>query len=99
MKSSEDKKKKHIKKRKRDDLPVFDSDHDFLKAFEKNNEIDTDQKDFKENPESPKKTENPEKEDFAQLLEESFKKKGKHTICKKEGTYLFNKKTKTVSAC
>jgi DNA-nicking Smr family endonuclease len=63
--------KKLLKKQKINNLPVFDSDEDFLEAFEKNKTGNTE-----ENPENDNQSlVNPEKEDFKTLLEESFKKK------------------------
>ena len=36
------KEKKHVKKHRKNDLPIFDSDHDFLEAFEKKDGLKTD---------------------------------------------------------
>ena len=79
------KKKKGVEKQDKNDLPVFDSDHDFLKAFEKKEGIETGyphkvQKDkhgitlldaMQEGGSFPGNT---IKEDFAGMLEASFKK-------------------------
>jgi DNA-nicking Smr family endonuclease len=82
-----------LNKRNKNNLPVFDSDHDFLKAFEKREKIKTGtQKSVFIGPpeknqtdrhgvkvldnlsEENSLTENSTKEDFIELLEESFKK-------------------------
>ncbi|MBU8850282.1 MAG: Smr/MutS family protein [Desulfobacterales bacterium] len=83
MGNKEKKKQKNFKKKKKNDLPVFDSDHDFLKAFEKKNEIKTDKKRNQINrhgvqvlddlSDNHNFRENPSKEIFSELLEESFK--------------------------
>ncbi|MCK5836590.1 MAG: hypothetical protein KAH09_04940 [Desulfobacula sp.] len=36
------KEKKYVKKHRKNDLPIFDSDHDFLEAFEKKDGLKTD---------------------------------------------------------
>jgi len=73
MKDSKKKKKKNLKKRNKNNLPVFDSDHDFLNVFEKNEE-NRDHRNLTKNPEV---SEDPVKENFAELLEKSFKQKEK----------------------
>ena len=82
MGNKENKQKKDLKKQNKNDLPIFDSDHDFSKAFEKN-EIKTDEKTIQINKHGVPVldtlsgdrnfTENRGEEDFAELLEESFK--------------------------
>ena len=91
MENKENKDKKRFKKRNKNDLPVFDSAHDFLKAFTKKNKIKTDnrennfiesQKKSQLNKHGVKVIDNlsqnqnftESKEDFSELLEESFKK-------------------------
>ncbi len=92
MVNKEKKEKKALKQQNKNDLPVFDSDHDFLKAFIKKDEIKT--KHQEDNGIDPRKkiqinkhgievintlpvdhnfTET--KENFSELLEESFKKR------------------------
>ncbi|WP_299978972.1 Smr/MutS family protein [Desulfobacula sp.] len=81
--NKENKENKDLKKQNKNDLPIFDSDHDFLKAFEKKNEIKTDKKKIQTNKhgvqvldtlsDNRNFIENRGKEDFAELLEESFK--------------------------
>ena len=98
------KEKKYFKKRKKNNLPVFDSDHDFLKVFEKKEEIKTDNP--KKNQinkhgvqvlddlaEDQSSRENIIKEDFTQLLEESFKN-GKATSVKKTPPMSVKKRIK-----
>jgi len=78
------KEKKNARKRNKNDLPVFDSEHDFLKIFTKKKEIETDKKKIQINKhgvqvlgvlsDEQNFTETPSKENFAELLEESFKK-------------------------
>jgi len=78
------KEKKNVRKRNKNDLPVFDSEHDFLKVFTKKKEIETDKKKIQINKhgvqvlgvlsDEQNFTETPSKENFAELLEESFKK-------------------------
>jgi len=78
------KEKKNVRKRNKNDLPVFDSEHDFLKIFTKKKEIETDKKKIQINKhgvqvlgvlsDEQNFTETPSKENFAELLEESFKK-------------------------
>jgi len=88
MGNKEKKKRRDLKKQIKNDLPVFDSDHDFLKAFEKSDKIKSDE--IKSEslrpsqlnkhgvpvldsfPEDNDSTEN-NSVDFVQLLEESFK--------------------------
>ena len=91
MENKENKDKKRFKKRNKNDLPVFDSAHDFLKAFTKKNKIKTDNREnnFIESPKKPQLNKHgvkvidnlfqnqnfiESKEDFSELLEESFKK-------------------------
>jgi DNA-nicking Smr family endonuclease len=104
------KEKKDLGKRNKNDLPVFDSDHDFLRAFEKTDEIKSDeikpdkQKIQKKNQldkhrvkvldtlsDDKSFTEN--REDFAELLEESFKK-GKEKPIKKTSPMPVKKRIK-----
>lgn len=73
---------RHLKKRNKNNPPVLDSDQDFLAAFEKkDNGHDQQEKMGKESKvldKSPGETDtmgSAVKEDFAQLLEESFKNK------------------------
>jgi len=80
---------KKPKKQKKNKFPIFESGHDFLKSFEKNEEIKAEQgnKPSLEIPinrhgvkmldnlqENEDMTSDPLKEDFSKLLEESFKK-------------------------
>ena len=74
------KEKKNVRKRNKNDLPVFDSEHDFLKIFTKKKEIETDKKKIQINKhgvqvlgvlsDEQNFTETPSKENFAELLEE-----------------------------
>ena len=85
MDNTEKKKKNGLKKLDKNDLPVLDSGHDFLKAFEKKDkkEIKADKKKIQVNkhgvqvldalPDDWNFTKNRIKENFAELLEESFK--------------------------
>ncbi len=88
MGNKEKKKRRDLKKQIKNDLPVFDSDHDFFKAFKKSDKIKSDE--IKSEslrpsqlnkhgvpvldsfPEDNDSTEN-NSVDFVQLLEESFK--------------------------
>lgn len=69
-----------MKKRNKHDLPVFHSDEDFIKAFEKKlpdeNDEKTrlDEKKWVRRPENKNETEDEPEEDFEALLEESFQK-------------------------
>ena len=98
------KEKKYFKKLKKNNLPIFDSDHDFLKVFEKKEEIKTDNP--KKNQinkhgvqvlddlsEDQSSRENIIKEDFTQLLEESFKN-GKAKSVKKTPPMSVKKRIK-----
>ena len=104
------KEKKDLRKLNKNDLPIFDSDHDFLKAFEKPKKIESDkikpeekkiQKESQLNkhgvkvldlqPEDKDFTEN--RVDFAELLEESFKK-GKEKSLKKTSPMPVKKRIK-----
>ncbi|MCD4678159.1 MAG: Smr/MutS family protein [Desulfobacula sp.] len=98
------KEKKYFKKLKKNNLPIFDSDHDFLKVFEKKEEIKTDNP--KKNQinkhgvqvlddlsEDQSSRENIIKEDFTQLLEESFKN-GKAKSVKKTPPMSIKKRIK-----
>lgn len=82
------KKKKHGQKQNKNDLPIFDSDQDFLRAFNKEGDIKINhgKDDFIEstpknkhgmpviNPLSNGQSLKEDEVDFAELLEESFKK-------------------------
>lgn len=92
MVKKEKKQKKPLKQQNKNDLPVFDSDHDFLRAFIKNDEINTTHKEDN-GIDPPKKIQinkhgievidtlpidnnlTETKENFSELLEESFKKR------------------------
>ena len=110
MGNKEKKKKKGSKKQDKNNLPVFDSDHDLLKAFVKKDELQTDNREniFIE----PKKKSQINKHgvkvldtlsddqdltvngvDFAELLEESFKK-GKVKPVKKTSPMPLKKRLK-----
>ncbi len=104
------KEKKILRKRNKNALPIFDSDHDFLKAFEKPEKInsdiiDPDKKKIRKENQIDKHgikvldiqagdkdfTEN--SVDFAELLEESFKK-GKEKSVKKISSMPVKKRIK-----
>ncbi|MCD4719042.1 MAG: Smr/MutS family protein [Desulfobacula sp.] len=103
------KEKKDLRKFNKNDLPVFDSDHDFLKEFEKPEKIKSDKK--KPDKKKIQKESQPNKHgvkvldlsedknftenrlDFAELLEESFKK-GKEKSVKKTSSMPVKKRIK-----
>jgi len=63
-----------LKKRNKHDLPVFHSDEDFLKVFEKKLPDKNDEKKPAKWLENKNEIENEPEEDFKTLLEESFQK-------------------------
>ncbi len=67
-----------LKKRNKQDLPVFHSDEDFIKAFEEKDPDQNDEKQInrlnKKKPANEIEKENEPEEDFVALLEESFRK-------------------------
>jgi len=97
--------KKDVKKYNKNDLPIFDSDHDFLKAFEKKDEIKPDKKKIQKesqldkhgvkvlNTQSGNQDSTENSMDFAELLEESFKK-GKEKSAKKMSPMPVRKRIK-----
>lgn len=84
------KEKKDIRQHKKNDLPVLESDLDFLKVFEKNDDIRIDKKKAQTNKHgvqvldalSKDKNFIEDETDFAELLEESFKKEASQSVKK-----------------
>ena len=73
---------RYLKKRNKNNLPILDSDQDFLSVFEKKEsgqdqqeKIESESKILDMQTNTADFAENEVKEDFAQLLEESFKNK------------------------
>lgn len=100
---------KKAKKQMKNDLPVLDSGHDFFKTFEKNEESKEEQgngtslnnpvnrhgvKVIDDLPEKRETVQNPVKEDFAELLEESFKKSKIKKNTKKSTSMSLKKRLK-----
>ncbi len=99
------KEKKDLRKRNKNALPIFNSDHDFLKAFEEPEKLKSDKKKIQKENQANKHgikvldTQHDVKDltensvNFAELLEESFKK-GKEKSVKKKSPLPVKKRIK-----